>query len=69
MFGLFVISIVLQYGFNHAFVLNPKIIGGIVSETNYFPFFVNIVHKDHAICGGSLISDRCVALKQRHNSM
>lgn len=69
MFGLFVISIVLQHGFNHAFVLNPKIIGGIVSETNYFPFFVNIVHKDHAICGGSLISDRCVARKNSNKGI
>lgn len=61
MAALLLLSILLQFclGHSNGYAIEPKIVNGIESHPEEFPFFVNIIHP-RMVCGAALISDRLV---------
>lgn len=50
-----------QCAHTHGFSVQPRMVNGIPSNPEDFPFYV-IMDAGHGTCGGSLISDRYQAI-------
>lgn len=62
MLGFFIaIALILQSSACHGFAVEPKIIDGVVSNREEFPFFVNVIAETAEQlfrCGGAILNER-----------